>query len=59
MKHASKKVRKITITDKLKKSAIALFLSTSLHVIAAETYVEIPAQPLDKALNALFNTPLI
>jgi outer membrane receptor protein involved in Fe transport len=36
-----------------KRTALAILLSSSLQVLAAEVQLDIPAQPLDKALNTL------
>lgn len=42
-----------TLPSYFKRTTLALLLSSSLHVLAAERQLDIPAQPLDKALNAL------
>lgn len=48
-----KTAKPTTLPYYFKHTALAILLSTSLQVLAAEVQLDIPAQPLDKALNTL------
>lgn len=53
MRTQLKTARSTTLPYYFKCTALAILLSSSLHVLAADVQLDIPAQPLDKALNTL------